>query len=318
MIFDNPAELKSRIEEVAKRRVYGRPTVVEDTTSFMTISGGHVLRLGGNDYYVLGETREGRFGIDDQPKFWVKYGVDLTTGARKILKLVFHEQFTTRIGPVKIRCTRSPEKEVRILEMGAGHPRLMQGITIRDNANNPVRIIDLIPGRSLLNYDLRGGRPHEEYYHEVLPGLLPHLVELLETIALLHHHDHHHGDIRNDHIIVDSRSGLWTWIDFDYSVNYSDYDTWSLGNILSFVIGGGIHTFHEAARHPERYPALREPLDSQDSLLLFRHRIANLRKLFPWIAPECSDMLMRFSGEVVAFYESVDDVVQVVRDLCPR
>ena len=42
----------------------------------MSIDGGDVLRLAGNDYLVLGNAREGRFGIDDQPKFWVKSAIE--------------------------------------------------------------------------------------------------------------------------------------------------------------------------------------------------------------------------------------------------
>jgi hypothetical protein len=46
---------------------------------------------------VVADMREGRFGIDDQPKYWVKKAVELETGELRILKLVFHEEFTTRM-----------------------------------------------------------------------------------------------------------------------------------------------------------------------------------------------------------------------------
>jgi hypothetical protein len=44
-----------------------------------------VLRRAGNDYLVAGNAREGRFGIDEQPKFWVKSAIELKTGVRKCI-----------------------------------------------------------------------------------------------------------------------------------------------------------------------------------------------------------------------------------------
>ena len=46
-----------------------------------------------------------------------------------------------------------------------------------------------------------------------------------------------HGDIRNDHLLIDAESELYRWIDFDYSVGHSDYDLWSLGNLIIFAFG---------------------------------------------------------------------------------
>ncbi len=103
MIYEGAAVLKDRIEEMTPRRIYGEVEVHEDTSSYMAIIPGGVLRLAGDDYFIMGDTREGRFGIDDQPKFWVKSVIDLTSGERKIIKLVFHEQFSTHIGPTTVR-----------------------------------------------------------------------------------------------------------------------------------------------------------------------------------------------------------------------
>ncbi len=71
MIFDTQKELKERCEEMSGRKLHGAVKVFEDTSSSMAIAYGHVLRLNGNDYLVMGNMTEGRFGIDDQPKFWV-------------------------------------------------------------------------------------------------------------------------------------------------------------------------------------------------------------------------------------------------------
>lgn len=59
----------------------------------MNIWRGHVVRLADQFFLVRADMKEGRFGIDDQPKFWVKKAIDLESGEVKILKLAFHEEF---------------------------------------------------------------------------------------------------------------------------------------------------------------------------------------------------------------------------------
>ena len=50
---------------------------------------GDVVVLKGRPYLVRHNAKEGRFGIDDDVKFWVKRAIDLQNGASKIIKLVF-------------------------------------------------------------------------------------------------------------------------------------------------------------------------------------------------------------------------------------
>ena len=50
------------------------------------------------------EEREGRFGLGGEPKFWVKRALTLDTGRTHILKLVFHEEFTLRVGALPFKC----------------------------------------------------------------------------------------------------------------------------------------------------------------------------------------------------------------------
>jgi len=318
MVFEDRADLKERIEALTNRRVSLDLPVFEDTSSYMAILGGSVLRLDGNDYFVLGDTREGRFGIDDQPKTWVKYALDLGTGEHKIIKLVFYEEFETQLGLVRVRCRRSPEKESAILEMVRGHPRFMQGHTVFDRAGNRVRVIDFIRGKSLY-YRLESlEQDHEAYYHETLPKILPEIVGCVDALAFLHEQGQHHGDVRNDHLIHDVETGLYRWIDFDYHVNYSDYDLWGVGNIIAFVVGKGIHTFRGARTHPERYPQLAGPLSEDDACLLAGYRVANLRKLFPYIDPELNDVLLRFAEGAELFYESLSEQVADLRRVTHR
>ncbi len=316
MIFEHPAELKDRIESLTNRKVRRPPDIFEDTSSYMTIYGGSVLRLGGNDYFVLGDTREGRFGIDDQPKYWVKYAVDLTTGAHKIIKLVFYEEFDTELGLVKIKCRRRPEKESRILELVQGHPRFMQGETVMDPVGNPVRVIDFIRGKSIYTTVLALEElDHETYFHERLPRIMPEVIACIEALVELHQMGQHHGDVRNDHVIIDADTGTYRWIDFDYWVNYADYDLWGVGNIITFVVGKGIHTFRDVQRNPEDYPHLAGPLTDEDACLLAGWRVANLRKLYPYLSAELGDVLLRFSEGAELFYESLEEQVADLKRL---
>jgi len=144
------------------------------------------------------------------------------------------------------------------------------------------------------------------------------MVGAFEAIATLHERGRHHGDIRNDHILIDSETDEFRWIDFDYCQDIPDYDVWSLGNVLLYVVGKGEHTFHEVASgRLSLAPGVE--LTRQDASAFFKHRVMNLAKLFPYIPPELSDILMHFSYETQVFYESVntllDDLRPVVESL---
>ncbi|MBW1894668.1 MAG: hypothetical protein JRI91_13370 [Deltaproteobacteria bacterium] len=56
-----------------------------DTTDFFRVEYGDVVVLGGRPYLVRSNAKEGRFGIDDDVKFWVKRAIDLQKGAYKII-----------------------------------------------------------------------------------------------------------------------------------------------------------------------------------------------------------------------------------------
>ncbi len=306
MIYEDGAALKERIEAVAGRRVYSPPTIIEDTSNYLNIHGGTVLRIGGSDYYIRTDAKEGRFGISEQPKFWVKHAVDLTDGSRKIIKLVFHEQFSTRLGFFQVRCHRSPDKESAFLEAVTGDTRFMQGHTVRDPAGNNVRIIDLIRGDSFFNLLATLNQPHEEYFHETLPGIAHRLVGCVDAMDKLHRLGLQHGDIRNDHILVEEGTGEYRWIDFDYSVNYSDYDVWSLGNVLTYAVAKGIVTCRDAA---EAGVDVRD----EDALLFYGYRMANLRKLYPYIPRALNDLLLRFSAGAERFFTDFEEMSRALR-----
>lgn len=146
------AELKKLTSRwVDAGRVPTRFRVITDTSDFFRVEYDDVLLLNGRPYLVRNNEKEGRFGLDDEPKFWVRRSIDLLDGKEKIIKMVFHEHFKVRVGKITFDCVRSPQKEARILETVKGHPHFMQGFSVRDSAGNDVRIIDFIKGRKLFH-----------------------------------------------------------------------------------------------------------------------------------------------------------------------
>ncbi len=317
MIFSSPQELIQRILAVSNRPLRGIPEIFEDTSAFMSINEGSVLRLGGNDYLVLGTAREGRFGIDEQPKFWVKSAIDLFTGRRKIIKLVFQETFNSRIGPDSFRCARNPEKEAAVLRQMKGHPNFVQGVAVHDTAGNMVRIIDYVTGPSLYNYLRRLDLPHALYYREMLGRIMEAVIGCIEGIAELHGHGLHHGDIRADHILLNSETDTYQWFDFDYDAGHADYDLFCLGNVLFQVVGKSRHSLYDISERPQDFPDYAGDLTPEDMSFMFRHRVANLRKLFPHISPALNEILMRFSAGSNDHYKDIADLLQDLRDLFP-
>jgi len=316
VIFTDATELKDRVTALTGRRIYGQPVVTEDMSQYMSIVGGMVLRLAGDDYFVLADAKEGRFGIEEQPKFWVKYAMDLTRGERKVIKLVFHEEMATRHGEFRVRCTRSPLKESRILELVRGNPNFMQGRTVTDIHGGMVRIIDRIEGESLFNWLGMLAEDHEHYFHHTLPATLASLCVSIESLKFLADHGQHHGDVRNDHILIEEGTGRYRWIDFDFSVNFPDLDLWSIGNLLTYVVGKGMHPFRQVMREGHRYRHGRTTLslEPDDALMLSKHRIANLRKLFPYIPERLNRILLRFSVGARTFYDDYDSVLSDIRE----
>lgn len=314
------AVLRRRIAElVGSARVPARIRVLTDTTDFYRVDYDDVLLLGGRHYLIRHYEREGRFGIEEQPKFWVRRAVDLGDGSLKVIKMVFHEHFRATCGGLVFECVRSPAKEGRILELTAGHPRFMHGATVPDSAGNPVRVIEHIGGTPYAEYIAGLCPDHREYYVLHLPDLLSEFSELVRAIGFLHDHGQTHGDIRRDHIIRDRRSCLMRWMDFDYSCFHSEnrfaYDLAGLGNVLLFLVGGGDVTLQQLKR--EDSPALRH-LEPGDMNIIFHNRVANLKKVYPYISEGLNYILMHFSGSARVYYRTTGALVEDIREALGR
>ncbi len=307
-------ELKPRAEELCGRKL-GRVRLVEDSTQFVELEAGDVLELEGRRFVITGTEYEGRFGLDEQPKPWVKRAVDWDHGRAKIIKLVFHEQFERVVGRFKVRCYRSPAKEARILALVKGNPHFMQGETFRDTAGNPVRVLERIHGgpvdRHLEGLN-RGG--HREYFQKHLRRILEKLTGVFEAIGWLHAQGERHGDVRRDHVFVDVDTGHWPWIDFDYNFEFTanpyGLDLYGLGNILAYMVACQEVTFHWIK---QEHPGAIGGLTAEDFSPVMKNRLMNLKKLYPYLPDSLNNVLLHFSAGASVFYERVEELMADLR-----
>lgn len=293
------------------------PKVFKDTGNFFAIDYGDIIEINGKQYLIKGHEREERFGLDE-PKFWVKKAVDLETGERKILKLAFFETFETSIGSVVIPCFRNPDKEGRVLQIVGNHPHFMHGKAYPDINGNSVRVIDIVSGINLYRYVSSIEMDHRDYFLDVFPGILVNLIKAFESLRVLHVRGLRHGDIRNDHIIIENETGNYVWIDFDYDYesmeNPFSLDIMGLGNILLFTIGKGFHNLQEEDEKGDLiYKDLRKIAEPEDFSILHKWRFMNLKKLYPYIPNGLNDILAHFTLGANVFYETVEEVVADLR-----
>jgi len=304
--MNNHDKIASRIQKITGWKYASRVDIVTDTTEWDRIIRGNVFRLNDKDFVVAGNQYERRFGISDQPKYWVFDVYDLETGEQKIIKTVFHEEFHVHIGMFKIHCFRSPQKEGDVLDLVRNDLRFMQGYTMLDDKQNQIRVIDYIKGDSFFNYVVGIKKDHRKYFEQDLPGILWKLTNSIEAIQFLHHNGTCYGDIRNDHIIIDADTGKYRWIDFDLNQYVSDFDIWSIGNILNYAVGKGITSFKNVMRDRLVPEEIKRSLESSDASAFYEYRIMNLKKLFPYIPPKLNDLLLHFTIKPKAYYETMD------------
>jgi hypothetical protein len=275
--------------------------------------------LDGVPFLIRHNAKEGRFGLDDEVKFWVRRAIDLRDGERKFIKMVFREKFVAHVGELAFECFRSPRKEARILDLVGDQKNFMHGYSTRDEKGNLVRVIDTIVGTPLGRAVQNIETDHETYYHEQFPEILGHFIECIEAIRFLHEHGEKHGDIRRDHVLIDRETGCYRWIDFDFNYRHREniygYDLFGLGNVLVFLVGKGDVLIEDLAR--ENHPAM-ETLSREDMNIIFGNRIVNLQKVFPYIPDSLNRILLHFSRGANWFYEHtrqlLDDLEEYRRE----
>ncbi|HEX9021146.1 MAG TPA: hypothetical protein VF903_07785 [Nitrospirota bacterium] len=304
-------ELLRMIRKWVPRERVPKRARVKDTSDFFRVDYDDVVVLDGVPYFVRNNEREGRFGLDDEQKFWVKRARNLLTGEVKILKWVFKERFQARIGSYVFECVRSPRKEARILELVRGRPDFMQGRTVSGAEGNELRVLDYIRGKTLGELTIGTGKDHRDYFFNHYPALLDEVIGIIEAIRFLHENDEKHGDIRRDHLIKDAGTNRYRWIDFDFNYRHGEsrfgYDLFGLGNILLFVTGRGDITTHGLLRDN---PALLDRLTEDDVNIVFRNRVNNLKKIFPYIPEKLNRVLMHFSVSAPVYYEETGELLE--------
>lgn len=290
----------------------GRIRVFSDTTDFSSIDYGDVICAGDRYFLVTGFTKEGRFGVDDQIKPWVPKVEDLESRERYIIKLVFHESFDVTFGPYTIPFYRDPEKESQILELTKGHKHFMQGQTVHDEAGNLVRILDIINGSRLDKVIHRSGTPHEQYYYEELPQILSKFLVCMKCVTILHGNGLRHGDIRRDHIFVERKTGVYTWIDFDYDYYIPErpfaIDIFELGNIMVYLTGREDFLPKTILTTEDLGKEALAKITSDDYSLLATSKVINLKKLYPYISDKLNNIFLHFTTGATVFYETVDEL----------
>ncbi len=309
------SEVPDLIEAVTGKRPDPRKLrIVTDTGNFMQIDYGDVVEVGGDLFLVNGVEREGRFGLDDEPKHWVKKVVDLRTGQRKVLKMAYFETFQGRVGSLEYNFYRSPRKEGRILDMVRGNPHFMQGYSLLDDGDNVLRVIDYVLGKPLSLVIDELEVDHETYFYTLFPPILESFARAVEAVGSLHKRGEVHGDIRRDHLFVETSGGRYVWIDFDYAyestANKVGFDMFGLGNILAFLVGKGDVTLGGLKEHsPDVHSLVRD----DDLNIVFGSRVANLRKIYPYVPESLNRVLLHFSRGAEVFYETVDEMAHDLR-----
>jgi hypothetical protein len=158
---------------------------------------------------------------------------------------------------------------------------------------------------------------HEEYYHNHLASILKKLVGCFEAIQMLHEKDLYHGDIRNDHILIEEGSEEWRWIDFDLCqdvmfdpyMSFTAFDVWSLGNVLQFAVGMGPSTFHGIRSSGRVSEELFSTLKQADASAFHHHRLMNLKKIYPYISEQLNAVMMRFSMGNEDYYWTMPELM---------
>lgn len=62
---------------------------------------------------------------------------------------------------------------------------------------------------------------------------------------------------------------------------------------------------------------MKPPVRDDDMMLLYGNRIANLKKLYPYVDPNLNEILMRFSAKAQNFYTNFRSLISDLRGLFP-
>jgi hypothetical protein len=115
--------------------------------------------------------------------------------------------------------------------------------------------------------------------------------------------------------LIDRDSGRYRWIDFDFNYRHREniygYDLFGLGNVLVFLVGMGDVLLRDLKK--QDHPAL-SALGEKDVNIVFKNRVANLKKIYPYIPESLNRVLMHFSKGANWFYENTTQLLDDLRE----
>jgi hypothetical protein len=191
----------------------------------------------------------------------------------------------------------------------------MHGFTVEDEKGNPVRVLDFIKGRPLSTHVWHMDLDRETYFYQLFPNIIDNFMECIQAIRFLHDHGEKHGDIRRDHILIDSDNGRYRWIDYDLNYRHREniygYDLFGLGNVLVFLVGKGDLLLRDLKN--QDHPAL-STLKEEDLNIVFGNRVVNLKKIYPFIPESLNRVLMHFSKGANWFYENTGQLLEDLQE----
>ncbi len=169
---------------------------------------------------------------------------------------------------------------------------------------------DIIRGKRLDNWVYKLDMDHRTYFKDCLPGILKKFIKACDAIQYLHENGEKHGDIRRDHLWVPRGSDDYVWIDFDYTFTFNEnpfgMDVFGLSGLLLYLTGMGFYSFQDIQAMYAKKKQIPD-LEQGDFLLVFKNRLANLRKIFPYIPEDLNWILMHFSGSANVYYDTVEE-----------
>ena len=190
----------------------------------------------------------------------------------------------------------------------------MKGESYKDNKNNNVRVLDIVRGQNFYVTLERMHMDHQVYFYTEFPAILKNLIKTFEALRFLHLQGFRHGDVRNDHLIIESSTRNYVWIDFDYDFstpeNPYSLDLFGLGNIMLYATGMGFHELNMIMDDTNKYGNSMDRISANDFSIMYKSRLMNLQKLFPYIPDSLNNILLHFAKGSDLFYEHIDEVLE--------
>jgi hypothetical protein len=85
-----------------------------------------------------------------------------------------------------------------------------------------------------------------------------------------------------------------------------------MGCLLTTVAGRGFVNLYELK---QIYPDILHRLELEDMNILYKNRVANLKKIYPHIPDKLNRVLLRFSAGAEVFYDTSEELVQDMEEV---